>query len=108
MQERAFKFAAAVLHECPRDIPHVGAKELWRQLARAAPGASNNLLEADEASSTPDLRLLVRSKITPNAERLESLEDEARQLSLIFAMILIKVKDRYAKEKAESGKRPKR
>jgi four helix bundle protein len=119
LQERVFAFASAVLLECPQDIPHVGARELWRQAVRSAPSSSNNLIEADEASSTADfiakmkialrearesrnsLRFLVHCKLTPRWQQLAPLEDEARQLSLIFATILIKVKRRYATEQQE-------
>ena len=54
LQGRVFQFASTVLVECPSHIAHLGAHELWRQLVKAAPSASHNLIEADEASSTPD------------------------------------------------------
>jgi four helix bundle protein len=122
LQARVFAFASGVLHECPQHIGHIGAQELWRQLVRAAPSASNNLVEADEASSTADfiakmkialreakearncLRFLAQSKLTPEAANLVALEDEARQISAIFATILIKVKKRYAAEQAAKKK----
>ena len=126
LHERTFKFAAAVLLECPRDpIPNIAARELWRQLARAAPSTSNNLLEADEASSTLDfiakmkialreakesrncLRFLVHCKLAPRWRDLMPLEDEARQLSSIFATILIRVKRRYEDEK-EARRKPRK
>jgi hypothetical protein len=47
LQDRAFRFAGAVLRECPHDpISNIAARELWKQLVRAAPSASNNLIEA--------------------------------------------------------------
>jgi four helix bundle protein len=126
LQQRAFDFAASVLLQCPNDVSHLGARELWRQLVKAAPSASHNLVEADEASSTPDfiakmkialrearesrncLKFLSHCRLTAEWQKLIPLEDEARQLSLIFASILIKVKLRYKKELEEKEAKKRR
>ena len=106
-----FTFACGVVSQCPQSIPHLASREIWRQLVKAAPSASNNLEEADEASSDADfiakmkialreakesrrcLRFLRECKLT-GFENLNGLEDEARQIASIFAAIIIKVKRR--------------
>ncbi len=89
---------------------------MWRQLVKAAPSTSNNLEEADEASSTRDfiakmkialreakesrrcLRFVANCRLA-NFDRIGGLEDEARQIASIFAAIVIKTKARYEEEK---------
>ena len=90
---------------------------MWRQLVRAAPSTSNNLEEADEASSDADfvakmkialrevkearrcLRFLTQCKLA-SYETLGGLEDEARQIAAIFATIVINVKRRLEADAA--------
>jgi four helix bundle protein len=82
---------------------------VWRQLIRAAPSASGNLEEADEAFTDHDflyrikvvlrettesrrwLRFIQRFKLARH-DRVAPLEDEARQLTAIFATIYMKRK----------------
>src|SRR5918992_1196991 len=54
LQARVFTFACGVLNACPDYVSHLASREVWRQLVRAAPSTSNNLEEADEASSDRD------------------------------------------------------
>jgi four helix bundle protein len=122
LQERTFQFAKRVLDASPRrfadDQP---SRSIWRQLLDSAPSASGNLDEADEAESDGDfihkmkivlketkesrrwLRFIHRCKLA-NHDRLGSLEDEANQLSKIFATIIINTKRRVAEEKARKQK----
>jgi len=129
LQERVFRFACTVLLACPETIRHLASREVWRQLVRAAPSTSNNLEEADEASSTRDfiakmkialreakesrrcLRFLKVCRLA-NHQRLGNLEDEARQIAAIFAAIVINTRRRSEEEKnkakreKEKGERP--
>jgi hypothetical protein len=54
LHERTFRFATRVLDVCPRRFDDDPSRTIWRQLIRAAPGASGMLDEADEASSDRD------------------------------------------------------
>jgi four helix bundle protein len=118
LQERVFKFACGVLNASPEYVAHLASCEVWRQLVRSAPSTSNNLEEADEASSDRDfiakmkialreakesrraLRFLKECHLA-NYGKLGNLEDEARQISLIFATIIINTKARLEREKQE-------
>ena len=96
----------------PEAVSHVPSATVWNQLVRAADSASNNLVEADDASSTADfvhkMRLALRevkeskqclAKLRLNRldanDRVEGLEQEADQLEAIFATIVLKVTGRY-------------
>jgi four helix bundle protein len=116
LHERVFKFACRALDACPENTRHLASLEVWRQLVKAAPSTSNNLEEADEASSTRDfiakmkialreakesrrcLRFVTSCRLA-NHQKIGGLEDEARQLASIFAAIVIKTKARYEEEK---------
>jgi four helix bundle protein len=116
LQERVFRFAKAVINTCPRGSTDIASRELWRQLVRAAPSASQNLEEADEASSTADfiakmkialreakesrrwLRFVSECQLA-NGSKVVGLCDEARQISAIFATIVINTKRRAEREK---------
>ena len=118
LQQRTFDWMCGVLKACPKSVNDIASRELWRQLVRAALGSAGNLEEADEASSTRDfiskmkialretkeshvwLRALRACKLTGH-ERMEKLEDEARQLSLIFAKIVVKTKRRQKAEREQ-------
>jgi four helix bundle protein len=111
LQERVFTFAANVVRACPPFARDVASHEIWRQLVRAATSSSNNLEEADEASSTADfiakmkialreakesrrcLRFVVECRLA-NHQEVAQLLDEARQISAIFATIVINTKKR--------------
>ena len=123
LQERVFKFACGVLNACPEYVAHLASREVWRQLVRAAPSTSNNLEGADEASSDRDfiakmkialreakesrrcLRFLKECRLA-NYGKLGNLDDEARQISLIFATIIVNTKARLERErKARKAKK---
>ena len=94
------------------DVP---SRELWRQLVRAATSSSNNLEEADEASSDADfiakmkialreakesrrcIRFITGCRLA-NGVKVASFEDEARQIAAIFATIVINTKRRLENE----------
>lgn len=117
LQERTFEWAARILDLCPRQYPDDPSRSVWRQLIRAAPSASGNLEEADEAFTDHDflyrmklvlretkearrwLRFLQRCKLARHQD-VASLEDEARQLAAIFATIYIKRKRTLEAKKA--------
>ena len=125
LHERVFRFACQVLNACPDYVQHLASREVWRQLVRAAPSTSNNLEEADEASSTRDfiakmkvalregkesrrcLRFITTCRLT-NHDKIAGLEDEARQIASIFAAIILKVKARYEEEKRKKKEAKKR
>jgi four helix bundle protein len=111
LHERVFTFASNVVRSAPASATDVARREIWRQLVRAATSASNNLEEADEASSTADfiakmkialreakesrrcLRFVVECRLATHQEIAE-LVNEARQISGIFATIIINTKRR--------------
>ena len=121
LQSRTFVFAKQVLDICPRRYSDDPSRILWRQLVRAAPSASGNLDEADEASSANDfvykmkvvlretkesrrwLRFIRDCKLQ-NHEQLGGLADEARQLCAIFATIVRNV-ERRLEGAAGTGRR---
>lgn len=124
LQERTFEWAARILDLCPRRYPDDPSRTIWRQLIRAAPSASGNLEEADEAFTDQDflyrikmvlretkesrrwLRFVQRCKLARH-EQVSSLEDEARQLAAIFATIYIKRKKSLEAKKALEREREK-
>jgi four helix bundle protein len=107
LQERTFEWAARILDLCPRRYPDDPSRIVWRQLIRAAPSASGNLEEADEAFTDQDflyrmkvvlretkesrrwLRFIQRCKLARH-DQVAALEDEARQLAATFATIYMK------------------
>lgn len=108
LQARALKFSTDVLSACPRRFTSIAGETVWKQLVRAADSVSNNLGEADDASSTADfvhkIRLTLRetkesrqclAKIRianlDGRDQVANLEQEAGELSAIFATISIKV-----------------
>ncbi|HEX8032076.1 MAG TPA: four helix bundle protein [Vicinamibacterales bacterium] len=118
LQDRAIKFSVAVSKCCPTSRMDIPSNVVWGQLVRAADSASNNLVEADGASSDADflhkLRIAMREakesrtclrKIrlaglanSGEVERL-NLEDEADQLAAIFATIVMNMERRLASAK---------
>ena len=98
------------------------AREVWRQLVRAAMGASGNLEEADEASSGAEFvcKLKIALRETKEARRwlrllrvcdlhsadaIAPLETEAGERAAIFATIAVKVRRRLAAEQHHRQKR---
>ena len=116
LQQRALKFSTRVNISCPRRFTTIPSETVWRQLVRAADSMSNNLCEADNASSTADfiqkIRLTLREaresrlcleKIRlgrlDNSAAVLNLENESGELCAIFATIALKVADRADREK---------
>jgi four helix bundle protein len=109
LQERVFRFGKAVIDNCPRGALDIPSRELWRQLVKAGTSTSQNLEEADEATSTADfiakmkialreakesrrcLRFIAECHLANAAQALAIL-DEARQISSILAKIIINTK----------------
>ena len=115
LQERTLTFTTGVNLACPTKFTNLPSATVWGQLVRAADSASNNLIEAEDASSTADflykmeltLRETKESRLClvkirlgklDAFERLARLEDEADQLCAIFATIAIKVANRLQRE----------
>ena len=110
------KFSTGVNVNCPRQFTSIPSETVWRQLVRAADSVSNNLCEADNASSSADfihkIRLTLReareSRLCLEKIRLSrldnhvavpDLEREAGELCAIFAAISLKVSKRLDREK---------
>ncbi len=115
LQARALKFSTGVLSACPLRFTNIASETVWRQLVRAADSVSNNLGEADDASSTADflhkIRLTLRetkesrqclAKVRlaslDGSDRIVDLEREAGELCAIFATIAMKVATRLNQE----------
>ena len=115
LQARALKFSTGVLSACPLRFTNIASETVWRQLVRAADSVSNNLGEADDASSTADfvhkIRLTlretkesrqclakVRMASLDGHDRVADLEREAGELCAIFATIAMKVATRLSNE----------
>jgi four helix bundle protein len=115
LQARALKFSTDVLSACPVRFSNLASETVWRQLVRAADSVSNNLGEADDASSTADflhkIRITlretkesrqclakVRLAALDGSDRVTELEREAGELSAIFATIAMKVASRLNHE----------
>jgi four helix bundle protein len=121
LQERAIRFGTTVNACCPQQFTNVPSKIVWTQLVRAADSVSNNLVEAEDASSDADflnktgiaLREAKESRTALTKIRLGSLdhhqqiaarelESEAHQLAAIFATIILNMRirlDAQAKSK---------
>lgn len=115
LQARALKFSTGVLSACPLRFTNIASETVWKQLVRAADSVSNNLGEADDASSTADfvhkIRLTLRetkesrqclAKVRlaslDGSDRIADLEREAGELCAIFATIAMKVATRLNQE----------
>jgi len=111
LQERALKFTTAINLACPSRFTNLPSATAWGQLVRAADSVTNNLVEAEDASSTAEflykIELTLReakesrmclAKIRLGQldafEQLTGVEDEAAELCAIFATIAIKVANR--------------
>jgi four helix bundle protein len=117
------RFSTTININCPKRFTSIPSETVWRQLVRAADSVSNNLGEADDASSGADflhkIRLTLREakecrncleKLRmanlDNFEAMRDAEREAGELCAIFAAISLKVADRLDHEK-RTGKRSK-
>jgi four helix bundle protein len=115
LQERALRFSTGVNTACPSEFANIPSATIWRQLVRAADSVSNNLMEADDASSTADFLYKIQLTLREAKEsrlclaklrlsgldgggHLANLEAEATELSAIFAAIALKVAGRLERE----------
>ena len=122
LHDRALRFSNAVNISCPTYFSNKPSATVWDQLVRAADGTSNNLIEADAASSDADflskmgiaLREAKESRAALAKIRMGSLdnhavtaerdlESEASQLAAIYASIILNMRLRL--EKQERKKR---
>jgi len=121
LQERTQRFSTGVNLACPERFTNVPSATVWGQLVRAADSTSNNLVEADDASSDADflykIELTLREAKESRQclaklrlgqlngfEKVADLEREAGELCAIFATIAIKVAQRLERE----SKKPQR
>jgi four helix bundle protein len=126
LHQRALQFSNRINQSYPSGAINHPSRVVWDQLVRAGDGMSNNLVEADGASSSADflhrMRIALReakesraclSKIgmapLANADRVQSLglEREADELAAIFATIIMNVEKRLAREGQEPERRRK-
>jgi four helix bundle protein len=115
LQARARRFSVQINANCPHHLPDLPSRTEWEQLVRAADSQSNNLVEADAASSDADflhkmqvaLReakeskeclLKIREGKLAGHHDLDRLQQEAGELSSIYATIIINMKDRLRRE----------
>src|SRR5688500_19500625 len=91
LHDRALRFSNAVNISCPNHFSNLPSRRVWDQLVRAADGASNNLIEADAASSDADFD--------------RGLESEASQLAAIYAAIVRNMRIRLEREAEERKQR---
>lgn len=120
LHDRALRFTNAVNTACPSHFTNTPSATAWGQLVRAADGTSNNLIEADAASSDADflakMGIALREAKESRAElakirmghldhhqltEARDLESEASQLSAIFATIILNMRQRLDREKQE-------
>ena len=120
LQDRALRFTDAVNMSCPQYFTSKPSATAWDQLVRAADGTSNNLIEADGASSDADflskMGIALREAKESRAELAKirmghldhheiiaarDLESEASQLSAIFASIILNMRRRLDREKTQ-------
>ena len=123
LHDRAIRFSAGVNACCPANFTTLPSRVVWEQLVRAADSTSNNLIEADDASSDADflskmgiaLREVKESRAALMKLRLgtldhyqmtadRQLESEASQLAAIFATIILNMRLRLDEER-RAGKR---
>jgi len=118
LQNRAECFSVGVNSCCPERPPNAPSQTVWEQLVAAADSVSNNLVEADAASSTADfinkMQLTLREAKESNVclakirrgrlagfEKVQELrlEQEAGELSAIFATIVLNTSRRAERER---------
>ena len=123
LHDRALRFCNAVNISCPSNFSNLPSRRVWDQLVRAADGSSNNLIEADDASSDADflskmsiaLREMKESRAALIKIRMGSLdqyqvtadrglESEAGQLAAIYAAIIRNMRIRLEHEAEERKK----
>ena len=125
LQERAIRFSTGVNGCCPAQFSNLPSKVVWNQLVRSADSVSNNLIEADAASSEADflnkigiaLREAKESRASLTKLRLgnldnanmtaqRELESEADQLAAIFSTIILNMRLRLEEEAARRKRKP--
>ena len=113
LHDRAIRFSNNVNISCPNQFSNIPSRRVWDQLVRAADSASNNLIEADDASSDADflskMGIALREAKESRAELIKirlgqldhyqlvasrDLESEASQLAAIFAAIIRNMRNR--------------
>ena len=118
LHERALRFSINVNASCPRRFSDLPSHTVWGQLVRAADSTSNNLIEADDASSDADflnkmgiaLREVKESRAALIKLRLghldnhaqaaaSGLESESTQLAAIFSTIIRNMRNRLERER---------
>ena len=115
LHERAIRFSTHVNQSYPEVRMNYPSEVVWGQLIRAADGASNNLIEADNGSTDADFLNKMRTALREakeakaclakirqaplaNATRVAELqlEQEADQLCAIFSTIITNMEIRLA------------
>jgi four helix bundle protein len=123
LHDRAIRFSVNVNACCPQAFTNLPSSVVWGQLVRSADSTSNNLIEADDATSDADflskmgiaLREVKESRAALMKLRLghldhhqriagRELESEAGQLAAIFATIILNMRLRL-KEQGLKGKK---
>ena len=124
LHERVIRFSTNVNACCPDTHTTLPSSRVWAQLVRSADSTSNNLIEADAASSDADflnkmsiaLREAKESRVGLLKIRVGNLdgcreiaelrlESEASQLSAIFATIILNMRSRLAEDPTRRRKR---
>jgi four helix bundle protein len=124
LHDRAIRFSTNVNRSYPEGPMNYPSEVVWAQLVRAADGASNNLVEADNGSSDADFLNKMRTALREtkeskaclakiaraplaNAQRVAdlALEREADELCAIFSTIITNMELRLAEERRKDRKR---
>lgn len=128
LHARAIRFSTNINQSYPTGVVNPPSQVVWGQLIRAADGTSNNLVEADAASSHADfvnkMRIapreakeskacLTKIRLGPlaNAPQVAALGlgDEADELCAVYATIIMNTQKRVAEEAvARRRRRPDR
>jgi len=118
LHERALRFSVNVNSACPRHFSDLPSHTVWGQLIRAADSTSNNLIEADDASSDADflnkMGIALREVKEARAGLIKvklgnldhhdetaakELESESTQLAAIFSTIIRNMRSRLESER---------
>jgi len=121
LHERAIRFSVNVNACCPPQFSNLPSRVVWDQLVRAADSSSNNLVEADDATSDADflskLSIALRETKESRAALMKlrlgnldnfqmtierELESEATQLSAIFATIILNMRLRLDEQRRQA------
>jgi len=123
LQDRAIRFSVGVNACCPERFTNLPSSVVWGQLVRSADSTSNNLIEADDATSDADFlskmgialreakesrAALVKLRLgnLDNYQKIadKQLESEAGQLSSIFATIILNMRLRLEEQRLKGTK----